>query len=538
LGVRHACISPGARNSPLTYAFTENSEITCYSHVDERSSAFFSLGLAKSTQRPVVLISTSGTAPANFYPAVIEATLSRVSLIILSADRPDYLVETGANQTIDQQNLYGNHVRYFTDVGLPNNKFDLLQEKLDTSFQYAAGMKLEHPPGPVHLNFPFETPLIPETVHGFNTPSFSVVNHAKPKFRQQFSILSKAKRPMIIAGPMEENVHQEDIIQLAQKINAPILADPISQLRYGFNYRFVLANYDIFLRYTDIQPDLVIRFGRKPTSKVLCQLLENWAKNTILVDPWQQYNDDCQNFIQSRIGNYCRTQVQQINWKGSTNWINLLLTHEKTIDEELQSEIEFHEGAVAKACLESLENDGQFIVGNSMPIRDIDMFTSTSKKRVTTFSNRGASGIDGVVSTALGVCIESANPHSILLIGDLSFYHDMNGLLASKYGMNLTIVIINNNGGGIFSFLPIADAGMETFQQFWTTDTSLNFEKVANLYNCIFYLAENIQELKNCIQESNTKKGVKIIEVKTVIKENITVRRNFLKKVKQSISNN
>ena len=199
---------------------------------------------------------------------------------------------------------------------------------------------------------------------------------------------------------------------------------------------------------------------------------------------------------------------------------------------------EFHEGVIAKVCFESIGEGGHIFAGNSMPIRDVDMFTSTSGKKVTVYSNRGASGIDGVISTALGMCTVSGSSHSLLLIGDLSFYHDMNGLLASRYGMNLTIVVINNSGGGIFSFLPIADAGMDQFEQFWTTDTRLNIEKSAELYNCRYYSAQNILELTNCVQESIKKDGVKIVEVKTVISENIIAHRNFLEKVKLLLSNN
>ena len=538
MGVCHACISPGARNSALTYAFTEKSKITCYSHVDERSSAFFGLGLAKSTQKPVVLISTSGTAPANFYPAVIEASLSQVPLIILSADRPNYLVGTGANQTIDQQNLYGIHVRYFADVGLPNKKFDVLQAKLEEAFHNAVGFDYEIPPGPVHLNFPFDEPLIPDSVEEINIPSLTSTGQSNPGFNVEIPKLTEATRPLIIAGPMEGNTHQEEIIEVAAKINAPILADPISQLRYGFNSQLVLAHYDIFLRYADIQPDLVLRFGRKPTSKVLCQLLNNWENNTILVDAWQQYNDDCPNFNQFPILNYCREQIEKIDWQGGTDWVNKLLSLENIVENEIQKEIIFHEGTIARVCFESLGDGGQFFSGNSMPVRDVDMFTSTSHKRVNIYSNRGASGIDGVISTALGMCAESGNSFSLLLVGDLSFYHDMNGLLASRDKMNLTIVVINNSGGGIFSFLPIADAGMDKFEQFWTTDTRINIEKSAELYNCRYYSAQNISELTNCIQASIKKDGVKIIEVKTVISANIIAHRNFLEKVKLLFSNN
>ena len=328
----------------------------------------------------------------------------------------------------------------------------------------------------------------------------------------------------------------EELSELAEKMNAPILADPISQLRFGTDSELIFANYDIFLRYKDIQPDLIIRIGRKPTSNVLNQLLKKWNTPTFLVDAWQQFNDDCPNFIQSRISDFCREQIKKINWEGSADWATQLISYENTVEDIIQPEMGFHEGAIAKCCVESIESGGQLFIGNSMPIRDVDMSTSTSQQFVTIYSNRGVSGIDGVVSTALGMCAEKNNTQSLLLIGDLSFYHDMNGLLAAKYGINLTIVVINNSGGGIFSFLPIANAGMENFQQFWTTDTGLNFKKAAELYNCWYSRAANVEELGDCIQKSFESSSIKIIEIRTDINENIENRRKFLKDVKQILS--
>jgi 2-succinyl-5-enolpyruvyl-6-hydroxy-3-cyclohexene-1-carboxylate synthase len=171
-----------------------------------------------------------------------------------------------------------------------------------------------------------------------------------------------------------------------------------------------------------------------------------------------------------------------------------------------------------------------------MPIRDVDMFTLTSSKKIDTYSNRGASGIDGVISSALGMSHNSVNNNSLLLIGDVSFYHDMNGLLASRYEANLTIVVINNSGGGIFSFLPIAESNVENFQQYWTTDTGLSIEKVAGLYNSKYYLAENLQDLEKSIQESFKQKGVQIIEVKTTIRDNIIAHNRLRDKIKATLS--
>ena len=535
MGVRHACISPGARNSPLTFAFTERSEIKCFSHADERSSAYFALGLAKSTLKPVVLICTSGTAGANYFPAVIEASLGRVPMIILTADRPEYLVGTGANQTINQQNLFGTHVRYFFDVGLPEKDHKTLQNKIESAFNHSTGIDFKLPPGPVHINFPFDEPLIPEKIEAIISQSITIRNREKPEINVSIPALEMAKKPIIIVGPMEGNTHEKELVQFGEKIQAPILADPLSQLRFGTENEIVLSNYDYFLRYKKINPDLVIRFGRKPTSKVLNQLLDEWKNSTILIDAWERFNDDCQQFIQSTIGRYCQYQIKNCSWQGENGWKKQLLAWEKKVCDILIQESVYSEGTVAKCCVESIEEGGELFIGNSMPIRDMDMFSLTSSKKIHIYSNRGASGIDGIISTALGMCNNSNNKNSLLLIGDVSFYHDMNGLLASRYGANLTIVVINNSGGGIFSFLPIANSRLENFQQYWTTDTDLKINKVADLYNCKYYFAENLNEVKKSIRESFKCRGVQIIEVKTSISKNISAHKYMSEKVKSAL---
>ena len=501
--------------------------------MDERSSAYFALGLSKSNKSPVVIISTSGTAAANFFPAVIEASLSRIPIIILSADRPEKLVGSGANQTINQEKLYGSHVRCFNDLSLPTEKLDLLEKTLQKSLNNAVGVDLQQPPGPVHLNFPFEKPLIPNGLQSIEHPhfTFNYDNRIEQK-SGNIQVLNKASKPLIVVGPMEENYFQKDIIRFAEKIDAPVLADPLSQIRYGHHSKYILANYDYFLNIVDIRPDLVIRFGRKPTSKKLCKLLDSWKIHTYLIDYWKKFNDDCPNFIQFPIDVFCQYQISKTDWKGESEWSNLLCSFEKEINTLIKSETEYSESTIAQVCHKSLKEGDQFIIGNSMPIRDVDMFTSVSDIHIDTYSNRGASGIDGVISTALGISVTKGR-RSLLLIGDLSFYHDMNGLLASQYRMNLTIVVINNRGGGIFSFLPIADAGMDSFAQYWTTDTGLDLEKVANLYNCKFYKTDNLVDLKKYIQLSFKNEGIQIIEVKTQIAENVKSHKTFLKKVEK-----
>ncbi len=484
-----------------------------------------------------MVISTSGTAPANFFPAVIEASLSRIPLIILSADRPVNLVGSGANQTINQQKLYGSHVRYFKDTGLPIEQLDDLEKILQETINHSNGSVLQMPPGPVHLNFPFEMPLLPDNVQTIEIPQFSITSSISIESNQaNIPVFKKAAKPLVVAGPMEDDSQQKDIIYFAEKIQAPILADPLSQIRYGYDSKLILANYGHFLQIVDIQPDLIVRFGRKPVSTVLCQLLDRWNMQTYLIDFWQQYNDDCPNFIQSPINTFCQNQISEIDWKGESEWTNLLLSFEEEIDMLLHLETEYSEASIARVCHGSLKDGDQFIIGSSMPIRDIDMFTSASGDKIDSYANRGASGIDGVISTALGISAADNDRRALLLIGDLSFYHDMNGLLASKYDMNLTIVVINNRGGGIFSFLPIANAGMETFSQYWTTDTGLDLKKVAKLYNCQFYKIDNLHDLRLSIQESINNKGIQIIEAKTKINDNLKAHQNFMDKVGKALT--
>ena len=485
---------------------------------------------------PVVVISTSGTAPANYFPAVIEASLSRVPLIILTADRPNHLVGSGANQTINQQKLFGSHVRYFNDVGLPTKNFDLLEQILQEANDHSNGADLKIPPGPVHLNFPFDLPLLSDNLQEIKIPQFTFKFSKRAEGdTSKIPVIKKAAKPLIVVGPMEDNSHQEDIISIAEKIQAPILADPLSQMRYGYQHELIISHYDHFLKLVDIHPDLVIRFGRKPTSNVLCHLLELWKQKTFLIDKWIRFNDDCPNIIQAHIDTFCQNQINHIDWKGNVDWTNFLQGYEKKIENLIMSEKEYSEATIARVCHDSLQDGDQFIIGNSMPIRDVDMFTSVSDLQIDTFSNRGTSGIDGVISTALGISAAKKDRRSLLLIGDLSFYHDMNGLLASLYKINLTIVVVNNGGGGIFSFLPIAEAGMEEFSQYWTADTGLDFEKVAGLYNCPYYKTADLDNLKGSIQESSKGSGIQIIEAKTNIADNIKSHKNFRKKVEKAL---
>ena len=307
-------------------------------------------------------------------------------------------------------------------------------------------------------------------------------------------------------------------------------------MRFGYNNTLIISNYDLLLKIIAISPNLILRFGRKPTSKTLCQLLDSNKNKSYLIDPWLQYNDDSTHYIQSEIDDFCSNQCNNINWKASNSWTKQFIELEKQIHDFIQNEKTFIEANIARTCLETLKSNDQFIIGNSMPIRDVDMFCQSTITSINTYSNRGASGIDGIVSTALGISMHSNN-NALLLIGDLSFYHDMNGLLATKNNINLTIVVINNHGGGIFSYLPIAKQNIKSFKEFWTTNIDLDIKTVANLYQCKYDKCNNLNELYQSIINSFHTTGTNIIEVCVDIDKNVTYYESMLLKLKRDLTN-
>ena len=299
----------------------------------------------------------------------------------------------------------------------------------------------------------------------------------------------------------------------------------------------VVNNYNYFLNFNNISPDLVIRIGQKPVSKILCEKLNEWNDCTILIDECGRFNDDCNLVLIQDIESAVKLIKSKVNpvdpeWKDKVIELDSKIKN-SIIKSHLDS---WFEGTIAKSCFDSLSDGDSFFIGNSMPIRDVDMFVLTSEKKIYTYSNRGASGIDGIVSSALGVASKSGG-RTLLLIGDLSFYHDMNGLLASRHGARLTIVVINNGGGGIFSFLPIAKIDKENFKEFWTTNTGLDLKNVATLYECQYVKVKNLPNLKENIQNSFTVDGIKIIEIQTKIDENVSLHEKFMEKVAKEISN-
>lgn len=489
-GVEFACVSPGSRSAPIAIALQRHPKIRVFMHVDERSGSFFGVGLAKATGKPVVLLSTSGTAAAEFHPAVVEASYSGTPLIVLTADRPPELRDVGANQAIDQQRLYGTAVRWFFDPGTPVESASAPKQWR----RLAARACAESAAGPVHINLPFREPLVPtpgEVPAALGTPGQSVaIGRTLPTASQVTALasaLQRSQRPLVIAGEMRDG---DRLAPALNRIGLPVLAEPSSQLRRPETGAAV-ESYEALLRAGwSLQhgPDLVIRLGGTPTSKVLSAWLAAASAPTFLIDPDHQWRDPDQ------VANHviaCDPQVllESLPPLDRSAWRDEWVVAGKKATAAIAATFvstPMHEGHIVRALASRLPDTGQVFIGSSMPIRAADSFWPHAKTQQRFFGNRGASGIDGLVSSGLGLAAGRANVPTVVLLGDLSLYHDMNGLWAlRRHGIRATIVVCDNNGGGVFNFLPPAQH-QDVFEEIFATPLGLDFAQIARLYDLVY----------------------------------------------------
>jgi 2-succinyl-5-enolpyruvyl-6-hydroxy-3-cyclohexene-1-carboxylate synthase len=518
-GVAHAVISPGSRSTPLALACERHPAIRTWVVLDERSAAFFALGLAKAENRPVAVIGTSGSAPANWFPAVIEANYGAVPLILLSADRPPELRECGANQSIDQIRLFGAQVRFAFDLGVAEATPAALAHVAMRACQ-AADMSRWPLPGPVHLNVPLREPLVPSDVVEFDFPRHRTAV-AYPTLVPPGEALAQLAEELsdspglIVCGAMADSSGFADAVSmLAARLDCPVLADPLSGLRFGGHDRScILTRYDAFLRnprfVANHRPAWVLRFGALPVSKTLQQYLAAPARHIMveahgrLLDPLHQTDV----LLHVDAVAVCEALAAMPLKPTASGWSMDFLAAEKSVG---ASAVALPiEGAVVRAMIEHLPAGSTLFSGNSMPIRDIDGFSGSGAKPLRFKANRGASGIDGNVSTALGMAAAGRGKVAALL-GDLTCCHDIGGLLAAR-GLDATLVVLNNGGGGIFSYLP--QAGLEDFERYWLTPAGLNFEQVAKLYGLGFRRAETPQAFAEAFTQALESTGVNLIEV-------------------------
>ncbi|PLT32194.1 2-succinyl-5-enolpyruvyl-6-hydroxy-3-cyclohexene-1-carboxylic-acid synthase [Bacillus sp. V5-8f] len=554
--VKHVVVSPGSRSTPLALMLAEHPDITVHINIDERSAGFFALGLAKALREPVGMVCTSGTATANYYPAIIEAYYSRVPLIVLTADRPHELRDVGAPQAINQIHLYGKHVKWFVEMALPEESEEMVRYSR-TIGSRAVATATQEPAGPVHLNFPFREPLVPfmdeaKKFREGQQVSTSTVNvHggelvlSPEALHSVVKLIEGSRQGIIVCGELESDEKRAAIISLSKMLSFPILADPLSQLRSGSqNVNNIIDCYDTFLRDEHasklLAPDLVLRFGPMPVSKSLLLFLKKHkgAKH-LVVDSgggWREPAGLVSDMIYSNEVLFSKGVCAAIQTKGNTSWLERwkkLNVATKGALQTILDEDELSEGKLFLILQDLMPNSSHLFVGNSMPIRDLDTFFFTGKKKIRTFANRGANGIDGVVSTALGVSTVLDN--TVLVIGDLSFFHDMNGLMAAKLQKaNITILLINNDGGGIFSFLPQASE-KEYFETLFGTPHGLDFSHAVALYGGNYTKAESWSEFAYAFTNSFAIPGLKVIEVQTVRDSNVVKHRELWSFVSQEI---
>ncbi|WP_435064809.1 2-succinyl-5-enolpyruvyl-6-hydroxy-3-cyclohexene-1-carboxylic-acid synthase [Halobaculum sp. EA56] len=563
-GVDAVCVTPGSRSTPLTVAFAEHPDVHVYSHLDERASAFFALGRARRTGAVTPLVCTSGTAAANFHPAVMEAANSRVPLLLLTADRPPELRDSGANQTVDQEKLYGDAVRWYKDLPEPEAD-DRKLRSLRTNVARAVSTAEGTPAGPVHLNVPFRKPLEPVEVDGDvpdDLPELAAegrdgdrafvsttAGHPMPDDRdiRRLARALETERGLIVAGPADPpGPDPQAVTALAHATGFPLLADPLSGLRFGSATRVapVLGGYDGVL--ADGAPDgwpdpeVVLRFGASPTSKPLRRYLADSGARQLVVDPaggWREAEFAATDLVVADPSRLCGALSRQVGGPDSTAWRERWEAAEEVHWDAVAAEDRFFEGRVLADVAELAPEPATVFVSNSMPVRDADRFAAPAAKGLTMLGNRGASGIDGVVSTALGA--GSATTDDLTLVtGDLAYYHDTNGLLAlERCDVDATVVLVNNDGGGIFHMLPIEDFDPPFTAQF-KTPHGLDFEPTGDLYDLSFARVdgEDRDGFRELYRESVASEGTHVIEVTSDAEASHRVREDLAETVAERVA--
>jgi 2-succinyl-5-enolpyruvyl-6-hydroxy-3-cyclohexene-1-carboxylate synthase len=562
-GVRDAVVCPGSRSTPLALALRAHPAITVRVLLDERSAGFFALGMAKAARRPVAVLTTSGTAAANLLPAVVEASLGRVPLILLTADRPAELRDRGAAQAIDQVRLFGTHAKWFAELPLLDGAAVTARHVRSVGAR-AVATAVAGPAGPVHLNVPFREPLVPDGPLGpldGEEPTSAITGPrllAGEDIERLARRLASVERGLIVAGPQDDPAFAAAVARLAAALDWPILADPLSLVRCGPHDRArVVARGDQLLRPGPWRaahvPGLVLRFGALPTSKPVLTLLEEERPAQVVVDGDGGWRDPAilpTTFVHADASGTAHAladalgagerrtgggRLRPIPVRGH-RWLDGWLVADRAADRALRGWLarttdagEPFEGAPFAHVADLLPDGGIVWAGSSMPVRDMDAWLPAGPRAIRPLASRGANGIDGVVSAALGAA--STGAPTVLVIGDVALLHDLSGLVAaSRLGLAATIVVVNNDGGGIFSFLPQAtaarpDAGLPAhFEELFGTPHGIELGPLIVALGAE-HRAVRPAELRPALETSVGAPGLRVIEVRTDRARNVALHR-------------
>lgn len=536
-GIKHVFISPGSRSTPLTLAFAKNSELFKISIVyDERSAAFQALGCAIATKSPTVLVCTSGSAVANYFPAVVEASQSEVPLVILTADRPFELQDSGSNQTMPQPGIFGKFVKKSLEMPVADSpKWITDKEFRDYTTiraNYSASIARQHPQGPVHINFPFRKPLEPkvEEQHAsadLRTTEFQIGRLEPDENQVQIfeKLLSTSKRPLLILGPNAwKQVEISVVEQFAMEFGIPVLSDILSGMKVTPHEQFLQSEKVRKL----VNPDLIIHMGKVPIGNALNKLIEESDAVKIQISDSLRLHDDLQKtnyFFNVNPTALLQKASQPTKINVDDKWPNLMenLTQHTLEQLDRYMAIPDFEGAIIGAILNQVDETTSVFLGNSLPVRHAMYYGVHCPARI--YGNRGVSGIDGNISTALGL-MKGLQKHVVAIVGDLTFIHDLNALTDSGRHQ-ITVIIINNQGGGIFRRLPISNA--KEFPRFFLTPHDLSFEKIAEFYGMKYrkFLSE--------VPSPDALKPGTIIEIATDSEKDLKRHREVLSAISRSL---
>ena len=524
LGVRHAVFSPGSRSTTMAMLFKEHEGFETYMNIDERSASFMALGIAKAHKEPTILVCTSGSAVAHYLPAILEAQYSGVPLIVLSADRPHTLLHVGAPQTVDQHKIFGTAVNYFEELAVPQEAHYYTYPRQVARKSYMKAMDTKK--GPVHINVPLFEPLVPELSRNHFEAGRSSFKVVKPNYSDIFAcgegnnLLERYERILILAGP-QIDVDEADMIRsFGEALQAPILADPLSNVRGCGTSKVVISTYDALLAgkalWHELKPDCVIQFGQIVVSKRVQQMIASWTDVEYIevnstMDSMNPTGKTTMH-VQASIDVFTHVYGKNNN---SDTYLNIWRRLDQAGKKQLSSTIDephCFEGRTIRELQKQIPEDGQIFVANSMTIRDFDYFWFSGESKAVLYGNRGVNGIDGTISTALGLAANGRPTY--LVTGDLSLFHDLNGLAVAKtHNLNLTIILHNNDGGGIFEYLP--QKGTKHFDYLFSTSQGLDYSGAAKLYGCGYTKISSPDELSPVLAKIGQESGVHIIEIPT-----------------------
>lgn len=546
LGVRHAVFSPGSRSTTMAMLFKEHEGFETYMNIDERSASFMALGIAKAHKEPTVLVCTSGSAVAHYLPAVLEAQYSGIPLIVLSADRPHTLLHVGAPQTVDQHKIFGTTVNYFEELAVPQESHYYTYPRQVARKAYMKAMDTKK--GPVHINVPLFEPLVPELSRNHFEAGRSSFKVVKPNYNSVFgcdnrnnlihinnvidvahnndstkeinNLLERYERILILAGPQIDIGEAETIRSFGEALQAPILADPLSNVRGCGTSNVVISTYDALLAWQslwhELKPDCVIQFGQIVVSKRVQQMVASWDNVEYIevnatmdsMNPTGKTTMHMQASIDVFTNLY---GVKNDSPAYLGKWQHLETAGKQKLGTAIEEPSCF-EGRTIRELQQHISDNAQVLIANSMSIRDFDYFWFSGESKAVLYGNRGVNGIDGTISTALGLAANGRPTY--LVTGDLSLFHDLNGLAVAKtHNLNLTIILHNNDGGGIFEYLP--QKGTKHFDYLFSTSQGLDYSGVAKLYGCGYTKISSPDELSSVLAKIGQESGVHIIEIPT-----------------------